>query len=142
MKKPNMNRAGNMDIDAWRDRQINKRVRERLSAQTQEFIRQHGGESDEQLREYVRRSALRLRRMPHPMELPGGSYLNTRLGDWNRLAREFGVPPVGQDRGSKVYKLLREQEAEIFAEERRARKEEKRRQSLLQQSKESAGKRP
>ena len=131
-----------MDIDAWRERQISKRVKERLSAQTQEFIQEHGSETDEQLREYVRRNVLRLRRMPHPMELPGGSYLTSRLGDWNRLARELGVPPVSRDRGNKVFKRLREQEAAIFAEERRARKEEKRRQALLKQNKESAGKRP
>ncbi len=132
MKKPNMNRARNMDIDAWRSRQISKRLKARLSAQTEEFIRQHSEDTDEQLREYLHRKAVILRRMPHPLELPGGVYLSSRLGDWNRLAVEFGVMPTSKERGRKVYKRLRDLEAELFAQERRARKEEKRRQARQQ----------
>lgn len=121
-----MNYAGNMDVDAWRSRQISKRLKARISAQTQEFIQQHGDDTDEQLRAYVRRKATILRRMPHPLELPGGAYLNSRLGDWNKLALEFGVRPVSIALGRRVYRRLREQEAELFTQERRARKEEKR----------------
>ena len=64
--------------------------------------------------------------MPHPLEVPGGPYRSSRLGDWNQLAIEFGVRPVSAGLGRKVYKRLREQEAELFAQERRVRKEEKR----------------
>ena len=127
-----MNYAGNMNVDAWRNRQISKRLKARLDAQTQEFIRQHGDDTDEQLRELVRRKAILLHRMPHPLELPGGVFLSRRLGDWNRLAGEFGVIPASRERGRKVYKRLREQEAELFAQERKARKAE--RQRLRQQA--------
>ena len=132
MGNPNMNFAGNMNVDAWRSRQITKRLEARLSAQTQEFIRQHGSDTDEQLRAYVRRKATLLRRMPHPLELPGGVYLSRRLGDWNKLALELGVRPVSIALGRRVYKRLREQEAELFIQERRARKEEKRQRAWEQ----------
>ena len=103
-----------------------------MHAQTQEFIRQHGDDTDEQLREFVRRKAMFLHRIPHPLEFPGGVFLSRRLGDWKRLAGEFGITPAGRDRGRKVYKRLREQEAELFAQERKARKAE--RQRLRQQA--------
>lgn len=125
-KLSNMNQAGNMDVDAWRSRQISKRLKARLAAQTRDFIERHGSDTDEQLREYVRRKAALLRRMPHPLELPGGVYLSSRLGDWNRLAREFGFMPPSRERGRRAYKRLREREAELFAEERRQKKEKKR----------------
>lgn len=130
--RPNMNYAGNMDVDAWRSRQISKRLKAKISAQTQEFIRQHGSDTDEQLREYVHRKATLLHRMPHPLELPGGDYLVSRLGDWDQLAREFGVMPVSRARGRMIYKRLRNQEAESFLQERRTRKEEKRQRAWQQ----------
>jgi len=128
-KKPNLNQARNMDIDAWRSRQVSKRVKARLASQTQDFIERHGADTDEQLKELVRRRAATLRRMPHPLELPGGAYLSKRLGDWNRLAQEFGVAPTSNICGKRAYARLREQEAERFAQERRAIKEEKRRRA-------------
>ena len=128
-KKPNLNHARNMDIDAWRSRQVSKRVKARLALQTQDFIERHGADTDEQLKELVRRRAATLRRMPHPLELPGGAYLSKRLGDWNRLAQELGVAPTSHRCGKRAYERLREQEASRFAEERRAIKEEKRRRA-------------
>lgn len=128
-KHPRMNHAGNMDIDAWRDRQISKRLAAYLERREQDFIKAHGGDTDEQLREYVRQKAMYLHRMPHPLELPGSGYLKDRLGDWNRLARELGYVPASKERGRKAYKRLREREAELFAQERRAMKEAKRRKA-------------
>ena len=125
-KKPNLNHARTMDIDAWRERQVTKRLKTRLTAQTLEFMDRHGGDTDEQLREYVRRRAEALRRMPHPLEIRGGIYLSKRLGDWARLAKALGLAPVSQARGRKAYKLLREREAELFTQERKALKNEKR----------------
>lgn len=129
-KRPNLNLAGTMDIDAWRDRQVTKRLKARLAAQTQEFMDRRGGDTDEQLRAYVRRRAEALRRMPHPLEIRGGIYLSKRLGDWARLAKELGFAPVGREEGRKAYKRLREREAELFAQARKAEKEAKRQQRL------------
>ena len=118
--------AGNMDVDAWRQRQVSKRLEARLKSQTQSFAERHGKETDEQLKEYVRRKAVSLRRMPHPLELPGGIYLNERMGDWNLLAREFGVMPVSSRYGKQAYQRLRERETLLLIEERKAIKAEKR----------------
>ncbi len=52
-----MNWARNMDIDAWREREISKRVKLRIDEDNQEFAWKHGGDTDEALRGYVRRKA-------------------------------------------------------------------------------------
>ena len=127
MKKQNMNRAGNMDIDAWREREISKRVKLRIDEDNQEFARKHGEDTDEALRGYVRRKAEELGRMPHPLELHGGIYLSRRLGDWRKLAESLGLAPAASVRGKRVYLRLKSKEAERFAEERRAIKKEKKR---------------
>ena len=114
-----------MDIDAWRSRQITKRLKARLTAQTQEFMDRHGGDTDEQLREYVRRRAEALRRMPHPLELQGGLYLRERLGDWDALALSLGFDPADRSRGRKAYLRLRERGEALFLRERKQRKNEK-----------------
>ncbi|MBP5166484.1 MAG: hypothetical protein ILP09_04420 [Oscillospiraceae bacterium] len=124
-KKPNLNRARNMDIDAWRERQVSKRLKERLAMQTRDFGERHGADTDEQLKELVRRKAAALRRMPHPLELTGGIYLRRRLGDWNRLAKELGVAPASSGSGKQAYQRLREKEALLFKQERKAIKDEK-----------------
>ncbi len=139
-KKPNLNHARTMDIDAWRDRQISKRLKAHLASQTNEFSERHGADTDEQLREYVRRKAAALRRMPHPLELSGGIYLSKRLGDWNKLALQLGFSPVGEERGRRAYHFLRDREAELFAKERKAEKEKKRQQRIQRQNVMSAEK--
>ena len=125
-KRPNLNWARNMDIDAWRDRQVSKRLKARIAKSNQDFAEAHKDDTDEQLREYVRQKAASLRRMPHPLELSGGIYLSKRLGDWRQLASQLGFLPVGSERGRRAYRFLREREAELFAQERRAAKAEKR----------------
>ena len=126
-KKQNLNRARNMDIDVWRDRQVRKRLQARLDGENRVFQREHAEDSDEVLIEYVRKKAAVLRRMPHPLEIPGGLYLHKRLGDWDVLARSLGLAPVVAGRGSKLYHRLLEAEEEQFSRERRARKAAKRR---------------
>ena len=63
-KKANLNHARNMDIDAWRERQVCKRLKARLASQTQDFTDRHGTKTDEQLRELVLRRAKAMGRMP------------------------------------------------------------------------------
>ena len=105
----NMNRAGNMDVDAWRENQIRKRVQARIDESTGEF-----------LKEYIRGHAGRLGRMPHPLELPGGLYIHKRLGDWDALALSLGLRPVEAGKGKKLYHRMLEEEKKLFMEERRA----------------------
>jgi len=119
-KKPNMNRARNMDIDAWRERQISKRTHRMIQEENRAFMKAHASDSNEELRERIRRRAVELRRMPHPLELSGGLYIRKRLGDWDALAENLGLEPVGESRGRKAYLRLRKKGEELFTAERKA----------------------
>ena len=129
-KRINLNHAGNMDVDAWRDRQIRKRLAAFLERQEQDFIKAHGEETDAELIAYVRRKAGELRRMPHPLELPGGEYLKKRLGDWNQLARSLGYQPANGQKGRLARQRLKQKIEADFQQERRAIKEAKQRRSM------------
>ncbi len=119
-RRINWNQARNMDVDAWRERQIQMRLTAYLEQRERDFLRDHAEDTDDQLIACVRQRARELHRMPHPLELPGGEYLQQRLGDWRMLARRLGYPPVGKTRGEIVRQNLKEQIAEQFARERRA----------------------
>ena len=129
-KRPNLNYAGNMDVDAWRQREICKRLKNRLSEDSIRFEEKHRGDTDEALREWVRRRAMSMRRMPHPLEIRGGHYLVSRLGDWGALSASLGYAPPGRRRAMRAFQRLWEQEAAVFARERKIVKEEKRRKRL------------
>ena len=66
-KKRNLNRAGNMDVDAWRRRQIAKRVKKRLEDETERYAQEYAQKNDNELATLVRRKAAALGRMPHPL---------------------------------------------------------------------------
>ena len=116
----NWNHAQNMDVDAWRTRQIHKHLMLYLERREQAFIREHGEDTDEELVELVRKKASELHRMPHPMELEGGQYLQERLGEWKTLARSLGYAPVGRHLEGRINQQLREQAAMEFVKERKA----------------------
>ena len=119
-KKTRRNYSGNMDVNAWRERQIAKHIRRRLEERDELFRQNHGEATDRELLEYVIREARTLHRMPHPMELDGGQYLQERLGDWAALARSLGYAPPGKWRTKKASEQLRAQAEEDFIRERRA----------------------
>ena len=48
-QKRNLNRAGNMDVDAWRRRQIAKRVKKRLEDETERYAQEYAQKSDNEL---------------------------------------------------------------------------------------------
>ena len=134
-KKQNRNWAGNMDVDAWRERQIAKRLKAHLEESERRFAAEHAADTDEAMRSFVRRKARALGRMPHPLELEGGLYLQRRLGDWGLLAIRLGFRPPAPELGTLVAQRLWEEEAEHFAAERRARKKEKRKRFREKQEK-------
>ncbi len=119
-KKPQMNYSGNMDVGAWRERQIAKHVMRLLEERDELFRRRHGGDTDAELLEYVLRKARELGRMPHPLELEGGKYLNERLGDWAALARSRGYAPPGRWRTKRASEEIRAQAEADFLRERKA----------------------
>ena len=122
---PNLNQARNMDVDAWRERQIGKRTQQLIDEQNRDFMEAHASDTDEELREFVRHQAQIRRRMPHPMELLGGLYLRERLGNWEALAASLGYDPASQSRGRKAYLRLRERGEALFLQERKQQKIEK-----------------
>ncbi len=123
-KKQNLNWARNMDVDDWRERQINKWTHRYIEELDQAFRQRHAQDSDETLRVYVQRKARAMGRMPHPLDIPGGLYLRKRLGDWDALALSFGLAPVGKTQGDKAYRRLRKKGEELFLQARRERKRE------------------
>ena len=131
-KKKNLNYARNMDVDVWRENKVRKRVQMRLDESNRAFVREHGRDSDEQLIAFIRKQALSLGRMPHPLELPGGIFLHSRFRDWDKLARALGVKPVPPGQGKKLYHRLMEEEGELFARERRAMRAAKHRKKEAQ----------
>lgn len=124
-KHINWNEARNMDVDAWRDRQIHKKLAEYLAQRERDFIRKHGEDTAEELLEYVSSIARELHRMPHPMELDGGEYLQRRLGDWQYLAQKLGLKPPSEHSGQVARQRLKQEVEEAFLRERRAMREEK-----------------
>ena len=104
-KRVNLNPSHDMDVDAWRERQIAKRLKMHQEQQEQEFLREHGGDTD--------------------AELPGGEYLKMRLGDWHLLALDLGYLPVSNKRGQIILHQMKQQEEEAFLMERRALRAEK-----------------
>ena len=134
-EKQNLNRAGNMDVDAWRERQIAVRLKARLEEGERRFAAEHAADTDEALRSFVRRKARALGRMPCPLELEGGAWLRKRLGNWDKLARELGFRPPGPQREKQLRQSLWEREEELFAAERRSRKKEKRQRFREKQEK-------
>jgi hypothetical protein len=123
--RPNLNQARNMDVDAWRVRQINRRTKQLIDEQNRAFMEAHAADTEEELREYVRHQARIRLRMPHPLELLGGLYLRERLGDWDALALSLGFKPADPSRGRKAYLRLRERGEALFLRERKERKNEK-----------------
>lgn len=123
--RPNLNQARNMDVDAWREREVSKRTRQLIEEESRAFMLSHAADTEEELREYVRHQAYIRRRMPHPLELQGGIYLRERLGDWDDLARSLGYDPADRSRGRKAYLRLRERGEALFLLDRKQRKCEK-----------------
>ena len=135
-KSINWNQARNMDVDAWRERQIHMRLTAYLEQRERDFRRDHAGDTDDQLIACVQEKGRELGRMPHPLELPGGTYLQQRLGDWRMLARHLGYLPVSKARGEAARQRLKEQVAEQFAAERRALKAAKQQEKAEQRKQE------
>lgn len=129
-KRINLNQARNMDVDAWRERQIHKRLTAYLEQQEQDFIKVHGGDTDAELIAFVHRKAREFHRMPHPMELAGGEYLKKRLGNWDQLARSLGYRPANGQKGRLAREHLKQKIEADFQIERRALKEEKQRRIM------------
>ncbi len=45
--RPNLNQARNMDVDAWRVRQINRRTKQLIDEQNRAFMEAHAADTEE-----------------------------------------------------------------------------------------------
>lgn len=125
-KKQNLNPARNMDIDAWHDRKISERTKRFFAERDARFAEAHAGDSDRELFLYLVAKARELRRMPHPVEIKGGGYIHSRLGDWDVLADRLGYPPVQRHAADcRIYRQEYKRQEELFYVERRRLRAEK-----------------
>lgn len=125
-KKQNLNPARNMDIDAWHERKITERTKSFFAERDARFAEAHAGDSNNRLFLYLAARARELRRMPHPIEIEGGGYIHSRLGDWDVLADRLGYPPVRRHAADcRIYRQEYKRQEELFYAERRGLREEK-----------------
>ena len=125
-KKQNLNPARNMDIDAWHERKISERTKRFFAERDARFAEAHAGDSDHELFLYLAAKARELRRMPHPVEIVGGGYIHSRLGDWDALADRLGYPPVQRHAPDcRIYLQEYKRQEELFYTERRRLRAEK-----------------
>ena len=74
------------------DATIKRMVNEALEAQEQEFFRNRGNDSDEQLLAYLRLCAKALGHTPWPREIVGGSILAQRFDSWEKALKKANLP--------------------------------------------------
>jgi hypothetical protein len=129
-KKPNLDRSKNFDVDAWRDRQVRIRTEQFFYDQSDLFAEEHENDTDEELKAYVKTIAVKLNRMPMPIEVPGGYFIEQRLGKWLELADEFGVKKYQtsaryKESSTRTYRDEYKRQEILFREERKRKKAEK-----------------
>ena len=92
--------------------------REQRAKETEEFIREHGGDSDEQLVAYLRQCARALGHTPYRGEVKGSEFIKERFGGWSvalvvaglELPKDMKPPKQNQlHRYNKLIKTLSEQ---------------------------------
>ncbi|MBR6657514.1 MAG: hypothetical protein IKL18_05010 [Oscillospiraceae bacterium] len=71
---------------------IKKMVTKALEEQEMEFEETHKEDSDEQLLEYLKESAVKLHHVPWQREIVGGSYIEKRFGTYKAALRKAELP--------------------------------------------------
>lgn len=125
--------------DLWLEQQIDQRVKSVLREQQEAFERAHREDSEEQLLDYVRQVAAKLRYTPHPGDLIGGPYIYKRFGNWDRVVDLCGLPKPGKLpplKSRTIYKEEYQRQLERFHQERRV--EQETRSEAVQARKEQA----
>ena len=105
---------------------IRRLVTEALEAQEQEFRKEHGADTDEQLIVYLRACAVRLHHTPWPGEIIGGSYIEERFETWSRalaLARLPAPQTINQQKSFVRFQEEVERQKEVYRQRKAAKKE-------------------
>ena len=125
--------------DLWLEQQIDQRVKTALRQKQETFEKEHQQDTEEQLLDYVRQEAEKLRYTPNPGDLIGGPYIYKRFGNWERVVALCGLPKPGKIPPMKsrtIYKEEYRRQLILFRQERQ--KEQEIRAAEVQNRKEQA----
>ena len=125
--------------DLWLEQQVDQRVKAALREKQEAFAQVHQEDTEEQLLDYVRQEAAKLRYTPNPGDLIGGPYIYKRFGSWDRVVALCGLPKPGKMPPMKsrtIYKEEYKRQLELFRQERKT--EQKIRSEAVQARKEQA----
>lgn len=125
--------------DLWLEQQVEQRVKAALREKQEAFEQAHREDTEEQLLDYVRQEAAKLRYTPNPGDLIGGPYIYKRFGNWERVVALCGLPKPGKMPPMKsrtIYKEEYKRQLELFRQERRS--EQETRSEAVQARKEQA----
>lgn len=125
--------------DLWLEQHVDQRAKAVLQEKQETFEKEHQTDTEEQLLDYVRQEAARLRYTPNPGDLIGGPYIYKRFGNWERVVALCGLPKPGKMPPMKsrtIYKEEYKRQLELFRQERRS--EQETRSEAVQARKEQA----
>lgn len=125
--------------DLWLEQLVDQRAKAVLQEKQETFEKEHQTDTEEQLLDYVRQEAAKLRYTPNPGDLIGGPYIYKRFGNWERVVALCGLPKPGKMPPMKsrtIYKEEYKRQLELFRQERRA--QQKTRSEAVQARKEQA----
>ncbi|MBR6574482.1 MAG: hypothetical protein IKK61_05770 [Clostridia bacterium] len=125
--------------DLWLEQQVDQRVKAALRQKQEAFVEEHQEDTEEQLLDYVRQEAAKLRYTPNPGDLVGGPYIYKRFGNWDRVVDLCGLPKPGKLpplKSRTIYKEEYQRQLEQFRQERRS--EQETRAEAVQARKEQA----
>ena len=114
---------------------IKRMVNEALAAQEQEFARNRGNDSDEQLLAYLQFCDQLLGHTPWPREIVGGSLIEQRFGSWEMALAKAKLPkPTTPDKLTGFARYIEETEKQKAAyRQRKAAKKQKAQQRIKAQ---------
>ena len=119
---------------------IKRMVNEALDAQEQEFAKNRGGDSDEQLLAYLQFCAELLGHTPWSREIVGGRLIENRFGSWEEaLAKAKLSKPTTQDRltGFARYQEEVERQKVVYRQKKAAKKLRAKQRESIQKEKQS-----
>ena len=108
--------------DLWLEQQVGQRTKAVLQEKQETFEKEHHTDTEEQLLDYVRQEAAKLRYTPNPGDLIGGPYIYKRFGNWERVVALCGLPKpekMPPMKSRTIYKEEYKRQLELFRQERR-----------------------
>jgi len=110
---------------------IKRMVNEALEAQEQEFAKNRGSDSDEQLLAYLQFCTQLLGHTPWPREIVGGSLIEDRFGTWQTALIKAKLPkPSTPDKtsGFARYQEQTQRQKQLYREKKAAKKQKNQRE--------------